>query len=239
MDAIIPPKPTLKENTVPAWRVGLKAAKANLLPGLVVQGLMLTLILSYYSSPVVQIGLDRLGQVKSTWGLAFVLLASALSGAIFPEILKILLLQKARVTQENTKNIVFLVPYWMLLGACVDLFYQGQEMLFGNHTDWLTVATKVAVDPFLYTPFFACPLAVILVELRRLKWNLNAIGGMLNRNFYQFRIFPLVIAAWGVWIPLVSVVYAMPTALQFPVFSLILSFWSLMQSMIASGPPEP
>jgi hypothetical protein len=46
---------------------------------------------------------------------------------------------------------------------------------------------------------------------------------------------PVLIAMWCVWIPGVLVIYFMPTALQFPVASLVLVFWILIFKFVRKG----
>jgi hypothetical protein len=219
----------------PAWKVGARAARANLLPGLVVQGLMVAIIISYYTSATARQAFDILGRFKTEAGLQFVLLSSAFSGAIFPELLKILIFQRGRVARENWVNVRFQVPYWLVSGFIVDILYTAQNRWFGNGLDWHTITKKVLVDQLLYSPLFANAATVYLFELRRRNWNFSVLPSLLNIQFIKQRVVPLVLASWTVWIPLVSLLYAMPFALQFPIFSLILSFWALLLKMIAAG----
>jgi len=37
-----------------------------------------------------------------------------------------------------------------------------------------------------------------------------------------------LVATWAVWIPLMAIIYSLPAALQFPLFSLALTFWVLL-----------
>jgi hypothetical protein len=46
---------------------------------------------------------------------------------------------------------------------------------------------------------------------------------------------PILVAVWCVWVPGVLVIYFMPTALQFPVASLVLSFWILIFKLLRKG----
>ena len=43
-----------------------------------------------------------------------------------------------------------------------------------------------------------------------------------------WRVVTVLISTWAVWIPMVSIIYAVPSNLQIPLFNIVLCFWSLM-----------
>ena len=51
-------------------------------------------------------------------------------------------------------------------------------------------------------------------------------------SYYREQVFPILIATCGVWVPVVCAVYALPPLLQFPLFTLALSFWATMLAWI-------
>lgn len=59
--------PALSRREAP-WTAGLRAARANVVPGLIVQGLMLCVLLGYYFHPPMQGWLNGLAEVKARWG---------------------------------------------------------------------------------------------------------------------------------------------------------------------------
>jgi hypothetical protein len=46
---------------------------------------------------------------------------------------------------------------------------------------------------------------------------------------------PTLLATWAVWIPLMAIIYSLPLALQFPLFSLALTFWVLLLTYMTSS----
>ena len=54
----------------------------------------------------------------------------------------------------------------------------------------------------------------------------------MRRSFtwkhYLDKIVPTLLATWTVWVPLTAIIYSLPLALQFPLFSIALSFWVLL-----------
>ena len=49
---------------------------------------------------------------------------------------------------------------------------------------------------------------------------------------------PLLLPNWCFWVPMVTIVYALPAALQFLLFVLLLAAWSLIMVFIAEGPDD-
>ena len=60
----------------------------------------------------------------------------------------------------------------------------------------------------------------------RISW--SSVRRALTWGHYRDKIVPTLLATWAVWIPLVAVIYSVPLALQFPLFSLALTFWVLI-----------
>ena len=50
----------------------------------------------------------------------------------------------------------------------------------------------------------------------------------LTWKHYRDQIVPTLFATWAVWMPLMAIIYALPLALQFPLFSIALTFWVLI-----------
>jgi hypothetical protein len=70
--------------------LGWEAARANAVPALIIQVIMLALLIAYYTNHSVFSGLNQLADYKSAHGLTFVIVASITAGAIIPEIFLIL-----------------------------------------------------------------------------------------------------------------------------------------------------
>ncbi|OYV03902.1 MAG: hypothetical protein CFE26_19720, partial [Verrucomicrobiales bacterium VVV1] len=137
------------------WTAGIQAARANVVPGLIVQALMLTVLLAYYFYPPTRTWLDQLATVKSRWGYGYTALSSMVAGALIPELLRILVFQRATVKRENLSNLLFALPFWCFMGVVVDFFYRRQAGWFGEEATLAVVAKKVLVDQFLYSPLFS------------------------------------------------------------------------------------
>ena len=208
------------------WIAGLRAARANVVPGLIVQGLMLTVLLAYYFYPPMRGWLDELAKIKERLGYGYAAINSLVAGAIIPELLRIFIFQKGRVRRSNFSNLLFAAPFWVMMGVTVDFFYRCQAGWFGEATTFAVVLKKVVVDQFLYNPLFACPVTTWLYD-----WKSRGYRG--SREFFTLRyyrdfIVPTLFATWGVWIPVMSILYSLPSLLQVPLFGLALTLWVML-----------
>ncbi len=214
--------------------IGLRAAKANLIPGLIVQTAMISIVVAYYTQPAVHAWLSVLADLKRNGGLLFSGIAAAVAGGVFPELLTITIFQGCKIHRENLGNLLFNMSVWGFEGMIVDLFYQSQALMFGSHVDVATVFKKVLVDQLIYTPFFATPFSVGCYEWKHQDYSLKGMSRVFTVRFYINKSIPALIASWGVWIPLVTVIYSLPSLLQFPLFTLGLTFWVMLFTYIAS-----
>lgn len=215
-------------STEAPWHAGLRAARANLVPGLLVQGTMIATVLAYYYLPDSKALFDQLAEWKSRWGYAYSSVSAILAGAVVPELLRVLLFQKGRATRRNLGNLAFAAAFWGYSGIQVDFFYRMQAVWFGSDTGLATVLKKVLVDQLLYCPILAAPMSVILYDWRETGFRLAALPRFFTRDFYLRSILPTLFANWGVWIPIVAALYSLPGLLQIPLFSLALTLWVIL-----------
>src|SRR5260370_40111023 len=101
--------------------IGWQAARANAVPALIIQGIMLVLLISYYTNHAAFSDLTQLADYKLTHGLVFVIAASITAGPLIPEIFLILFFQRGRPNSQHLRNLLFPVPLWGLDGSLVDL----------------------------------------------------------------------------------------------------------------------
>ncbi|WP_411826779.1 hypothetical protein [Luteolibacter sp. AS25] len=214
------------------WMAGIRAAKANIVPALIVQAVMLTVVLLYYFYPPTRDLLDQLAQVKERMGYGYSALAAVIAGGFVPEIMRIIVFQKGKVIRQNFANLLFTVPFWGFSGVVVDLFYRFQEQWFGAEVTVGVVVAKVLVDQFVFNPFWAAPTGAWGYDLKNSGYNFKGIGRFFTLKYYRDVIVPILFATWGVWIPLVAIVYSLPSLLQIPLFALALAMWVMLFTWI-------
>lgn len=221
------------------WLAGLRAARANLLPGLLVQALMLGLLLAYYFYPPTRGLLNDLAALKARWSYGYSAAASLVAGALIPELLRIAVFQKWKPCRENFSNLVFTVPFWCVMGVTVDFFYRSQAGWFGAEASFAVVAKKVLVDQFIYSPLFAAPVTAWLYDWKNQGFPTRGLGGFFTLRYYLEIILPATFAGWGLWIPIVTIIYSLPSLLQIPLFALALSLWVILYTWMSEQRSRP
>jgi len=208
--------------------IGWEAAKANAVPALIIQAIMLALLIAFYVSPAAATALEKLAQFKREHGLTFVIVASITAGALIPELFLILFFQGGRPHRGNLRNLLFTIPVWGFDGSLVDLLYRSEAAWFGDVVTMPVVFAKICVDQFGYNPFFAAPFGVLTYEWKNRGLSMRPVRDLFTWKHYRDKIIPTLVATWAVWIPLMAIIYSLPLALQFPLFGLALSFWVLL-----------
>lgn len=209
-------------------RMAGAAAKANLLPGLLLQCLMLVFFSLYIAHEGTKQFLGEVAITKQEAGYAFSFFSYVIAGALLPELLRIGFFQSGKATKRNLWLFLTAVPLWGTMGMLVDLLYRLQSVWFGTGNGWETILYKVLVDQLLFSPFISAPFIVGWLLLRDHRFRLSAWKQIFCANFVFEKVFPVVVAGWCVWVPGVVLVYFMPPLLQIPVAVFIQVFWVLI-----------
>ncbi len=220
------PATTATAVTAP-WREGLESARALLGPGLVLQSAALALVLAYYFVPAAHAQFERLAAWRIEGGYLFSAAASALCGGLIP----FLYLQTNAVTRSPrpAAQLAFFCLFWAWKGAEVDLWYRALGALLGNGAGAATVAGKMLLDQFGYNVLYTTPVSSLCFAWKDAGFKWAPVAADLRAGrWYARRVLPVLIAVWCVWIPVVCCVYALPAALQIPLFNVVLCFWSLL-----------
>jgi len=122
------------------------------------------------------------------------------------------------------------------VGWVVDAFYRFLGVLFGNEVTVKTVACKALFDQLVFTPIWLAVVTAIYLWERQ-GFALGPTLAAARPRFYSRRVLPLLLPNWCFWVPMVSLIYALPAPLQFIMFSLALAAWSLVMVFIARGGP--
>jgi hypothetical protein len=223
--------------------IGWEAIRANIAPGLILQALMAAVLLGYYLNPQFAAALDAVADVKRQHGLAFVVVATIVAASILPEIFLIAFFQGGRIHRRNFRNLLFTAPVWAVSGISVDLLYRGLAVWLGDTAAPSIVLAKICIDQFVYNVFFAAPYGVIAYQWKNSGFSSAALRRGFTVEFYRDKVVPTLFTTWAVWIPLIAMIYSLPLALQFPLFSLALTFWVLlltyMTNRFAAEPGRP
>jgi len=132
-------------------------------------------------------------------------------------------------------HVFFFSLFWAWKGAETDLWYRVLSALWGDGHDPLTVASKVCSDQFGWNSLYAAPIGNLCFAWKEAGFRWAPVwADVRSGHWYYRRVLPVLLAVWGLWIPVVSCVYALPPALQIPLFNVVLCFWSLLFAHITS-----
>jgi len=220
------------------WRAGWHGVQALFRPGLVLQAAAVGLVLSYYFLPAAHGLFDRLAVWRTEGGYAFSALASALCGGLLPFLY--LRLNPATRAANPWPLLVFFVLFWIWKGAEVDLWYRLLSALFGDGTGAGNIARKVVADQFGFNVLYAAPIGILIFAWKDagFRWAPVAADLRAGRWYYR-RVFPVLLTTWALWVPVVCCVYALPSALQIPLFNVVLCFWSLLFTHLLARQSRP
>jgi hypothetical protein len=171
---------------------------------------------------------------KTAGGLPVAAATTALAGGLLPELAKLLADRGRSALRGRGGEVLFNVAFFGVDGIVIDLLYRGEARLFGADAQLGTVVKKVAFDQFVFSPLWSI-FIVLLFLWRQRGYSWAATRPALGRGFYQSRVVPLIVPNWLFWIPMVSIIYALPVALQFLLFVPALGAWSLIMVFIAEG----
>lgn len=218
------------------WMAGIRAARGNVVPGLIVQGIMLAVVVAYYFYPPTTGWLDAAAQVKARWGYVYSAVAAVIAGALLPELMRVIVFQKGKVERRNGRNLLYTVPFWGFMAITVDVLYRLQGIWFGTEVTFAVVAKKVIVDQLIYSSLISCPLTVWFYDFKNHGQNATRPAEFLTMGHYRDQVVPVMFANWGVWIPVVTILYSLPPLLQIPMYILALTLWVMIYTWMSEQP---
>ncbi len=215
-----------------ALKLAADATRENLLPGLLLQCLMVVFVVLYFNHDGTQRFLGQMADWKRESGFAFAFCSYVFAAALMPELLRIAFFQNLRVSQLNVWNFWTGGLIWGSFGIVVDLFYRLQNVLFGIDHPWHVVAAKILVDQLIFSPFLSTPVTVGALTWRNARFRLSALREIFSREFLFEKLLPIQCAGWCIWLPALGIVYSMSPDLQLPVCIIIQTFWVLIFTTI-------
>lgn len=213
----------------------MRGLRRNFVPGLLLQLLAFALVITYIGSDRARAWFDHVGEIKYRLGYLF----SALSTLLFGGIIPFLVLLGSGRTDKTTlgRSLLFYVLFWAWKGIEVDAFYRLQAVAFGSGASFAVIAKKIVVDQFVYNPIWAGPTQVWFFLWKECRFSQAAMRPRFAEQSLWRRVVIVVVSSWIVWIPTVAIIYALPSALQVPLFNIIICFWSLLLSSLSKRDP--
>ena len=220
-----------------SWKIGLQSARANAIPGAVLQVAAVLLILAYHFSGSFRGALDVVAGWQTRFGIAFLGVGYLFFCGLLP--IAITLAVPSLRPKSPVRALLFAVLFWSTMGVVVGLFYRLQSLFFGDGRDLATLLLKVAFDQFVFTVVWGVPIVTIAHQWKDHGYRASAVKPLLARGWYARYALPMLVMNWAVWIPSLFVIYSMPPALQPHIAGLISGFWSLMCLQISARTHRP
>ena len=209
------------------WRAGLRSARANVVPGLILQAGALALVLAYYQHGPTRELVGRITAARHEVGILFSILSTGFFGGLLPFV--ILRLQPSTRSRYTWTQGAVITAFWCTKGFEVDLWYRVLAHVWGEGHGFATIAAKTISDQFLYSPLWAVPTTALVYEWTERQFDSGEIARELRAGgWYRLKILPLLISNLGVWLPSVCIIYTLPTPLQLPLQNLVLCFFTLI-----------
>jgi hypothetical protein len=214
------------------WAAGVKAARDNALPSLLILLAALALVVSYYHVPALKGWLDKVGTVNREHPALFAMLCTGLTAGFIPWVFRMVFpgLRPARPGLDLLHSLA----WWMFMGLIVSWFYVFQGWCFGTEPSWRVVALKVLVDQSCFTVLCGAPFNAISHLWKDSNWDTAKLRAAMGPGWYRRLVLPNLLPNFLVWLPGNALFYSMPSELQLPVANCIGCFWALMCVRIAT-----
>ena len=207
--------------------------RENRVPCLALNLVVITLVGSYYQVPAIAEVWEAVGAFKLKWAYAFSLGSTIFAAVLLPSLVQ--LWMGTLPAEGRWKRVGLLSLFWGYRGMEIDWFYQVQGWLFGTGNDAATLIKKVAVDQFVMSPLWFVPTVLIAMRWVDMGGSWARTRASLTREFWMRTCPTLMVTNWLVWIPTLALVYSLPPALQFPLFSVVMCFFILIVTLLARG----
>ncbi|HZL45149.1 MAG TPA: hypothetical protein VFC28_02895 [Opitutaceae bacterium] len=220
----MPAETALRE---PPWKAGLRGARANLLPGFLLQVTALVIVLAYYHHAPTRAAFERLTVFRAETGFASGIVSTALFGGLLPFLY--LRSNPASCRQYGWRQGLLLTAFWGYKGLEIEVLYRILARVVGEGHNAATIVTKTFLDQFVYCPILAVPLTVVIYKWNAVGFSFRAVADDFRTpGWYGRTVLPTLVANLGVWVPAVAIIYSLPTPLQLPLQNLVLVFFTLL-----------
>lgn len=205
---------------------GCLAVRKIALPAIIVQGLILATVLSYFFIPQSILFFDGLLKLRDSIGPTFPFISMGLI-AVFAETL-------ARMFSRNWhgygNSALFGFIIFGVLGVTTDAFYLLQNNLWAGLPNHEQIIAKVLFDQFVYTVFFANPYQTFLYVYRDCDYSPSRFKRRITpfSRFYTKEVLAVLITNWAFWIPMTAILYSLPLDIQFVVSRMAIVIWVLL-----------
>ncbi len=213
---------------------GIRSVKRNWRAMVGLQAGGLAVVSAYYMSADVRAFCEMLAERKVQGGLPLAAIVQSFCCGVVPEIAKYAFNVDRVFDAQRWRTIAFNCALYAWLGVVVDTFYTALGRRLGDGVDLQTIATKVAIDQFVFTPLLGIVTIAFAYTFRQYRYNLLRTLGVLGPHWYVTRVVILLLPCWAFWIPMTSLMYALPSSLTFIFGAIASAAASLVLNSVAS-----
>ena len=219
---------------IPTGIFGTIAAvfRENRVPCVLLNAVVALLVVSYYQVPAVAGMWAAVGAFKLRWSYGFSLVSTVFAAVVLPFVVQSMLGTLRR--HGRGRRFALLALFWGYRGMEIDLFYRFQGWLFGDGNEAGTLIKKVALDQFVMSPLWFVPTYLVVLRWIDRGGSWSDLWRSLDGGFWRRTLPTVLLTNWLVWIPTLALVYSLPAALQFPLFSVVMCFFILVVTVMAS-----
>ncbi len=207
---------------------GLRAARANIIPGLIIWFLAGMVITLWFTSETFQYYLNQLTTFKNSYNYTFAFISTAIAGGVIPGIVQGIF----KLHPQAWRQLKWIALYWGIKGVELNAFYALQAYMFGDDYETSTLVYKTMLDQLIYIPLWGVPGMLVIYTI--IECGMTGLRNDLKDSWIKKHLLPILLANWGVWMPTVALIYVLPMPLQLPLQNLILCFWCLIMSFMTA-----
>ncbi len=196
----------------------------NIFSIIFLQVIALLIFISYFFIPQLKFLFEFLANAKAKFGVILIMFTTGFSGGVVPDLLNYIFKKNYLI---DYKKVFMQFLFWFYKGFEINLFYTLLAIYIGNSNNFSIVFTKVLIDEFLYTPFWAVPTMLFCYGwIEKGKIQLSIFSEIILKVKQDY--FVVLLLNWIIWIPSVAVVYSLPLLLQMPIQNIILMIWGIL-----------
>eukprot|EP00931_Biecheleriopsis_adriatica_P118629 TRINITY_DN9398_c0_g2_i1.p1 TRINITY_DN9398_c0_g2~~TRINITY_DN9398_c0_g2_i1.p1 ORF type:complete len:409 (-),score=69.72 TRINITY_DN9398_c0_g2_i1:293-1447(-) len=207
--------------------------KKNRVPTCIAIVVGVTILALFYLVPQSKPFFQQVQQVETANPIVFSMISSVVCGGLIPMLLQVILTK--RMPTPLLGQVLFILAFWTFLGVWVKGQYSVITWLFGSSVDAVTLVKKVAIDQFVISPFVNYVWITACFRFRDSRFSCSAFAESLrDRRSLLLQYFGMNICNWSTWMPGATIIFAMPTSLQMPIWAAIMVFYSSLLTLVSA-----
>lgn len=207
-------------------RIGVKSARANLVPMLILQTAAAATVAAYCLIPSFRALWEPFAGWHRTHGWRAAFCCQAFFCGLLPGLF--LLLFPSIRPRRFGLTVLAQMLWCGLFGIGVGEVFKLLAAWFGNDASLTTLLAKTAFDQFVWTVLVIAPANAVFFFWVGRDFSFARARREWPRQFFARVYLPNLISNWCVWFPVIFIVFAFPLELQIFVCGMACTFWSLM-----------